>query len=127
VLGVVDADHEETSPEAATLLINKLSCSLVGQIQLVSFVPGTQVARIYGRLEATEDFRCNYGFNPAFAKNFERSDLRFAGFDSASELRAIELPSQRFYLATLYLPQMRSQPGKPHPLIQAYLQAALGA
>lgn len=124
---MTDADHEETSPEAATLLISKLSCSLVGQMQVVSFVPGTQVARIYGQPAATEDFRCNYGFNPAFAKNFAGSDLQFAGFDPAGELRAIELPSQRFYLATLYLPQMRSQPGKPHPLILAYLQAALSA
>jgi len=64
---VIDADHEESSPTAATLLINRLACSLVGQTQAVQFVAGSQVAAAYGQAEAREDFRCNYGFNAAFA------------------------------------------------------------
>ncbi|MFN8444770.1 MAG: hypothetical protein U0175_28550 [Caldilineaceae bacterium] len=122
----MDADHEESSPDAATLLISKLSCSLVGQVQTVKFVPGSQVAQIYGQTEATENFLCNYGFNAAFEQNFHGSQLEFVAYDNDGELRAIELPGHRFYMATLYLPQMRAQPSMPHPLISAYLQAAKG-
>jgi CTP synthase (UTP-ammonia lyase) len=121
---LVDAEHEESSPEAATLLINRLSCSLVGQTQLVRFTPGSQVATIYGQSEAMEEFRCNYGFNSSFAENFRSGALRFSGFDSAGELRVVELPAHRFFVATLFLPQMRSNVGHPHPLITAYLRAA---
>lgn len=122
---MLDADHEESAPDAATLLISRLSCSLVGQTQAVQLVPGTQAARLYGDLEADEDFRCNYGFNPAFTERFQGSALKFSGFDAAGELRVVELPSHRFFVATLFLPQMRSQPGQPHPLIAAYLQAVI--
>jgi CTP synthase (UTP-ammonia lyase) len=122
---VIDADHEESAPDAATLLISRLSCSLVGQTQAIHLAPGSQIAALYGQSEPVEDFRCNYGFNAAFSENFRTSALKFVAFDHDGELRAIELPGHRFYMATLFLPQMRSQPGQPHPLIQAYLQAAL--
>jgi CTP synthase (UTP-ammonia lyase) len=126
VLGVIDAEHEESAPGAETLLISRLTCSLVGQTQLVHFVPGSQIAAIYGQAEASEDFRCNYGFNPAFTERFRASALRFVALDDAGDLRAIEMPRHRFYLATLFLPQMRSTPEQPHPLIKAFVQAAIG-
>lgn len=125
-MGIADAEHEESSPTAATLLISRLSCSLVGQTQLVHFVAGSQVAAAYGQSEAMEDFRCNYGFNGTFTQRFRTSDLRFVAFDGEGELRAVELPTHRFYVATLFLPQMRSQAQQPNPLIAAFLQAATG-
>ena len=88
------------------------------------FAPGSQMATIYGQTQAEEDFRCNYGFNAAFAENFRNSQLRVVGYENEGELRAIELPGHRFFLATLVLPQRRSQPGRPQPLIAAYIQAA---
>jgi CTP synthase (UTP-ammonia lyase) len=98
---------------------------LVGQTKPVYFVAGSQVATAYGEATALEDFRCNYGFNTAFTERFAASDLNFVAFDREGELRAVELPGHRFYAATLFLPQMRSQPGQPHPLIRAYVQATI--
>lgn len=109
------------------MLISRLACSLVGQTQSVHFAPGSQVAAAYGQTVALEDFRCNYGFNAAFTARFHNSALTFVAFDQEGELRAIELSGQRFYIATLFLPQMRSQPDQPHPLILAYVRAARGA
>ena len=37
----------------------------------------------------------------------------------------MELSGRPFYVATLFVPQMSSRPEKPHPLIVAYLRAAL--
>lgn len=125
-MGIADADHEESSPTAATLLISRLSCSLVGQTQAVRLVAGSQVAAAYGQSETLEDFHCNYGFNGAFTQRFHASDLRFVAFGGEGEVRAVELPTHRFYMATLFLPQMRSQAGQPHPLITAFVQAAAG-
>ncbi len=124
MLAITDADHEESSPAAATLLINHITCSIAGQAQVVRLVAGSQMAALYGDTITTEDFLCNYGFNRGFTAHFQKGDLRFVGFDDDGELRAVELPGHPFYIATLYLPQMRSQPGRPHPLITGYLQAA---
>lgn len=84
------------------------------------------MAAAYGQGAAMEDFRCNYGFNGAFTQRFRESDLCFVAFDGEGGLRAVELPAHRFYMATLFLPQMRSQAQQPHPLITAFLQAAAG-
>ncbi|MEZ4614745.1 MAG: hypothetical protein R2867_04405 [Caldilineaceae bacterium] len=124
MLDITDADHEESSPQAATRLISHITCSIAGQEQIVQLVADSQVAALYGDTMTTEDFLCNYGFNRGFTAHFQKGDLRFVGFDADGELRAIELPGHPFYIATLYLPQMRSQPGQPHPLIMGYLRAA---
>ncbi len=51
--------------------------------------------------------------------------LRVVGTEQDGEARVVELPDRRFYLATLFVPQLSSQPDSPHPLIVAYLQAAV--
>ena len=119
------ADHEESSPDASTLLITKLSCSLVGSQQKVRFEPGTQIHRIYGVSEAMEDFACNYGFNARYLDHLQKSAWRISGTDDEDGIRVVELPGHRFFLATLYLPQMNSVQGKPHPLILNFVRAAL--
>jgi CTP synthase (UTP-ammonia lyase) len=40
------------------------------------------------------------------------------------EIRAIESPTHRFYVATLYQPQLSSKANAPHPLVMAFVQAA---
>lgn len=47
--------------------------------------------------------------------------------DSDGEARILELPGHPFYVATLFVPQMSSSPERPHPLVVAFLQAALDA
>ena len=66
MLGIPDAEHEETDPEALNLVISKLSCSLVGQVQTIKIVPGTLAHQVYGKEEIIEEFRCNYGLNPDY-------------------------------------------------------------
>ena len=46
------------------------------------------------------------------------------GTDQDDEARVLELPDRRFYLATLFVPQLSSAPESPHPLIVAFLRAA---
>lgn len=123
-MGIEQADHEESSPNASTLLISRLSCSLVGTVETVSLLGCSAARKIYGEDAVPEQFACNYGLNPLFRDVFAGSELRAAGVGPAGEVRLVELPAHPFYLATLFLPQVRSVPGAPHPLIVAYLRAA---
>src|SRR5947208_1762356 len=66
VLGLEDADHAGTNPQAERLVITPLACSLVGIEQRVKIIPGTRAARLYGAETTLEDYRCNYGVNPAY-------------------------------------------------------------
>jgi CTP synthase (UTP-ammonia lyase) len=105
-------------------VISKLSCSLVGTSQAVTILPGTLAYRAYGAAAATEQFACNYGLNPAYQQHFRHGTLTVAGRDTVGEARIVELGTHRFFLATLFLPQLSSSLARPHPLIVAYLQAA---
>ena len=40
------------------------------------------------------------------------------------ECRAVESPVHRFFIATLFQPQLSSKDKKPHPLVLAFVQAA---
>jgi len=123
VLGIQEADHEESSPDAAFPLISKLSCSLSGQTGKVKIVAGSKAHSIYRVGEAMEDFACNYGVNPLYQSHLNSDDLCVSGLDEDGAIRIVELKSQPFFVATLFLPQLRSSTEKPHPLILAYLQA----
>lgn len=124
MLGITEADHEETSPQASLPLISRLECTIAGQTRIVRLTPGTATARAYGRKEATEAFRCNFGLNPDHRATILRRPLRLAGVDDNGEVRVVELDGHPFFVAALYLPQLSSTPAAPHPLVTAYLRAA---
>jgi CTP synthase (UTP-ammonia lyase) len=125
VLAIDNAEHEESAPDAPTLLISKLALSLAGKSQTIKILPGSLVHRAYGRDEVTEQFACNYGLNPLFQDRVEKGRLKITGVALDGEVRVIELPDNPFYVATLFLPQISSTPESPHPLITACLKTAL--
>ncbi len=125
VAGLGDAAHEEITPAAATLLINRLTCSLEehdGRIQLEA---GSRAARAYGRLFAIEGYHCNFGLNGAFRSTLERAGLVVSGVDEAGDVRVVELPRHPFFVATLYQPERSALAGnRAHSLIAAFVEAA---
>jgi CTP synthase (UTP-ammonia lyase) len=125
VLGIQHADHEETNPDSSIRLISKLSCSLVGEKQIIQITPGTLIFQSYGEKKVIERFHCNYGLNEEYRDEISTGELKIVGIDTNGEARIAELPNHRFFIATLFLPQLSSSPEVPHPLISAYMKAAL--
>lgn len=124
MLGIQDAEHEETAPSTPTLLISKLACPLVGKTQTIKITLGSHARQAYGQQEVTEQFSCNYGLNPEFRDKIGKGHLKITGVDLDGEVRMVELSDHPFYVATLFVPQISSKPGSPHPLIVAFLRAA---
>jgi CTP synthase (UTP-ammonia lyase) len=123
VAGIADAAHAETHPEASQIVISKLACSLVDQSGTLHFSPGSVLASAYGDELATEEYRCSYGFNPAFRDRFESLGLRFTAFDPAGEIRGAELPSSPFHAGVLFQPERAALRGVPPPLAVAFMKA----
>jgi CTP synthase (UTP-ammonia lyase) len=95
----------------------------VGQEQRVRLVPGTRAAALYADADPIEDYRCNYGVDPRFHPVLEQAGLRLSGFGDDGELRIAEIAAHPFFMATLYLPQMRSAPDRPHPILGGFAGA----
>lgn len=126
VLGFKDAQHAEYDPYASKLFISQLACSLAGREMQLMFVPGSQVASIYGSLSATEHYYCNFGVNPDCIRELKQGPLNISGSDTEGEIRVIEYPGHPFFIGTLFVPQTRSTSEAPHPLITAFLSAVIG-
>jgi len=127
VLGIADAQHEEADPDAPRPVVSRLACSLVGETQAVQIVPGSLAHRAYGKAAVEEQFRCRYGLNRAYRERIVEGGLLITGVGPGGEARIVELSGHPFYIGTLFLPQLRSGAGAPHPLILAYLRAALAS
>ena len=124
VLGVTDAHHAEYDPCGSQLFITPLSCSLAGQQMAIRLHPDTVAARAYRSLAATERYYCNFGLNPDYLHPLIAGGLVVSGVDDDDEVRVVELPRHRFFVATLFVPQTSSSPGHPHPLVSALVHAA---
>ena len=123
ILGVEDAQHEEYDAQSSTIFVNKLACSLAGKTMDVHLKSGTLAHKLYGLDKTIENYYCNFGINPAFKKYLVHSEISVSGVDQDDEIRIIELPSHKFFLVTLYVPQTRSVPDSPHPLIRGFVKA----
>jgi CTP synthase (UTP-ammonia lyase) len=90
---------------------------------LVHLAPDTRAAELYGATQVVEDYYCSYGVNPDYDRLLERHGLCISGRGATGEIRIVELPGHPFFLATLFLPQARSTPSAPHPLVAGYASA----
>jgi len=131
---IEDAGHTEIDPDTPTPLLVLASCPvenrpdgaprLWGKLR-IRIKHGSKAYEAYGAAKAEEHFTCNYELNPVYRGTLERSGLIVSGVSPDGGARIVELPPPNWFIGTGFLPQLSSQPGKPHPLIVAYLRAAL--
>jgi CTP synthase (UTP-ammonia lyase) len=127
VLEYAEADHAESNPTATMPLIAPLSCSLVGATGTIKLKEGSHISRIYGEDEVVEQYHCNYGVNVRYQSLLELGEMKVTGVDAEGEPRIIELVGHPFFIATLFQPERSALVGIRHPLINAYVQAALSS
>ncbi len=93
---------------------------------VAELVPGSQVARAYGKDVVSERHRHRYEFNPRYRTRFEESGLVCSGESPDGRLvEFIELPEHPFWVATQAHPELKSRPNRPAPLFREFVAAAL--
>ncbi|KAA0974973.1 CTP synthase [Pseudomonas sp. ANT_H12B] len=123
VLGWEDAEHGETSPDAARALLTPLTCALVEAVDNIHLVEGSLIAKAYESTEIREGYRCRYGVNPEFERALLKQQLNAVGQDSTGDLRAVELNDHPFFIATLFQPERAALKGTLPPLVRALIEA----
>jgi CTP synthase (UTP-ammonia lyase) len=133
VLRLADASSAEIDPNSEHIIISPVLCAvpqrgasdpkLCGPVPGIRLKPGSLLQRIYGCDEVVEQFFCNYEVNPEYEPLLASAGLTVAARGKEGEARAVELGGHRFFVATLFQPQLSSTPEHPHPLISAFLQA----
>ena len=123
--GLADAAHEESDPDAVDPVVSRLACSLVGEVRLVTPIPGTRFAAICG-IEPFEGFHyCSFGLYPAYVEPLERAGVVVGATAPDAGVEAIELPDHPFFFATAFQPQVGAgESGRLGPLLEAFIAAA---
>lgn len=89
---------------------------------------GSLASELYGAGTASERHRHRYEVNNAYRDRISDAGLVFSGTSPDGELvEYVELPRERhpFYIATQAHPELRSRPGRPHPLFAGLAAAAI--
>jgi CTP synthase (UTP-ammonia lyase) len=127
VLGWADAEHAETAPQASRQVIVPLLCSLVEVTDALQLVPGSRLARCYGTTSITEGYHCSYGLDPGFRQAMEGGPLRIAAFDTAGDVRGVELDGHPFFVATLFQHERGALQGRLPPPVRAFVETMIGS
>jgi len=124
VVGIADADHAETNPGGRTLVIDRLSCSLEAKERDVTAVPGSRMHALCGNAPFRGFHWCNFGLAPAYVERLASHGLIVSARADDAGAEAIELAGHRFFMATLFQPQIGSLEGRPlHPVVRAFVDA----
>jgi len=134
VLGIKDADTAENNSGSKNIIIFPVACAvpnrkkdapkLSGVVSEIRLRPGSYLQSFYTQDTVTEEYFCNFEVNPDYEWAAMEAGFPVVARGAQGEIRAIESPTHRFYVATLFQPQLSSKPGKPHPLVLAFVQAA---
>jgi CTP synthase (UTP-ammonia lyase) len=134
VLGIKDADSAENNSGSKNIVIYPVACAvpdrknnapkLSGPIPEIRLRPGSYLQSYYSQDTVVEEFFCNFEVNPEYEWAAMEAGFPVVARGPQGEIRAIESPTHRFYIATLFQPQLSSKPGQPHPLVLAFVQAA---
>jgi CTP synthase (UTP-ammonia lyase) len=134
VLGIADADSAENNSASKNIVIYPVACAvpdrapdapkLSGVVPEIRLRPGSYLQSFYGQDRVAEEFFCNFEISPEYEWASIEAGFPVVARGAQGEIRAIESPTHRFYVATLFQPQLSSRPGHPHPLLLAFVQAA---
>lgn len=134
VLGITDADTAENNSGSKNIVICPVECAvpdrkkgapkLSGSVPKIRLRPGSYLQSFYMQDTVEEEFFCNFEVNPDYEWAAMEAGFPVVARGPNGEIRAIESPTHRFYVATLFQPQLSSKSKKPHPLVIAFVQAA---
>ncbi len=125
VLGVVGASHAESDGVDDGNVVHSLACSLQGEERLVRPVAGTRFSRLVGDEPFVGMHYCSYGPGPDEVERLVEDGLVVEATAEDAGAEVIELPSNRFFMLTLFQPQIGALAGKPlHPLLREFVRCA---
>ena len=110
-------DQSDETDKGGTLRLGAYPCRIV---------PGTQMHRVYGKLDISERHRHRYEFNNDFRDTLVAAGLTISGTSPDHYIvETVELEGNDFYIGVQYHPEFKSRPNKPHPLFLGLVEAAL--
>jgi CTP synthase (UTP-ammonia lyase) len=132
VLGLADADTAENGSGSRHIVITpvqrpkpvvRAGAPLLSGTDVVLPVADTLLAQLCGGEPLSAEYYCSLETNADYVRRWQAAGLCVTGLGEQGELRAFSLPASRFFLATLFQPQLSSRARAPHPIVTGFLRA----
>ena len=125
VLGLASASHAESDGVDDTNVVRALACSLDGEERLVRPLAGTRFARLVDGEPFVGMHYCSYGPGTEALQRLVEGGMVIEATADDAEAEVIELPTNRFFMLSLFQPQIGAVAGKPlHPLLREFVRCA---
>ncbi|HKR99349.1 MAG TPA: CTP synthase, partial [Candidatus Dormibacteraeota bacterium] len=109
-------EQRDIEEKGGTMRLGVYPCKLV---------PGSRAAAAYGEAVVYERHRHRFEFNNRYRDALAKVGVEFSGTSPNGRLvEIIELRDHPFFMGSQFHPEFRSRPGRPHPLFQAFMEAA---
>jgi CTP synthase len=135
LVGLEKAGSAEFTPETPHPVIHLMEgqrgiANLGGTMRLGAYpcrlAPDSRAAACYGELEISERHRHRYEVNNSYRTRFEEAGVVFSGLSPDGNLvEILELVGHPFFIAVQFHPELKSRPGRPHPLFREFVAAAI--
>ena len=136
VLGLKNANSREFDELAENPVIDLMSNqvgvqSKGGTMRLGSYPckvdKNSKLYELYGEELIHERHRHRFEFNNDYREQYIANGLKLSGISPDGRLvEAVELDSNKFFIAAQYHPEFLSRPNRPHPLFVGLVKAAKG-
>ena len=135
VLGWSDANSTEMDPNTTHNIIDLMATQTdvkdMGGTQRLGLYPcklkeGSVTAKAYDNKEVIQErHRHRFEFNNKYRKQMEEAGLVFSGTSPDNRLvEVVEVPENKFFVASQYHPEFLSRPQRPEGLFKAFIAAA---
>ena len=125
VLGVPEASHAESDGTDGSNVVSALACRLNGEERLVSPIAGTRFSELVGDAPFVGMHYCGYGPGPGVVERLVVGGMVIEATAEDAGAEVLELPANRFFMLSLFQPQIGALPGKPlHPLLRRVRRCA---
>ncbi len=136
-IGIEDATSPELNPEAKSLVIDLMPeqneiLEKGGTMRLgahkIAIDESTKAYSLYQKKTIWERHRHRFEVNPAYIPELISKGLKFSGkSDSNRRMEILEVPSNKFHLATQFHAEFKSRPGRPSPPYLGFVKASLAS
>ncbi len=125
VLGVPSASHAESDGVADTNVVRLLACSLHGKERVLRPIVGTRFSALVNDEPFLGMHYCNYGPGPEELQRLVDGGMVVEATAEDADAEVIELPTNRFFMLTLFQPQIGALARKPlHPVLREFVRCA---
>ncbi len=126
----MEFDRKTPHPIISLLDSQRRVTQLGGSMRLGAYSanlkPDTLAHSLYGVDVISERHRHRYEVNPGYVNQLEEAGMVFSGVSPDGKLVEIaELPEHPFFISSQFHGELKSRPGKPHPLFAGFVGAAV--